>query len=79
MAVMRDLKAIGAVNSLPSRPRGLPGRARWRRVTEAYERFRRDGVLPATWEVVYGHAWKTPPKRNADGHPVIAFSPRKRA
>jgi malonyl-CoA O-methyltransferase len=76
MAVMRDLKAIGAVNSLPSRARGLPGRARWRSVIASYERFRRDGVLPATWEVVYGHAWKAPPKRTADGRQVIAFSPR---
>jgi malonyl-CoA O-methyltransferase len=26
-------------------------------VTQAYEAFRRDGVLPASYEVVYGHAW----------------------
>ena len=76
MAVARDLKAIGAVNSLPSRARGLPGRNRWRRMTAAYERFRRDGLLPATWEIVYGHAWKVPPKRLADGRQVVSFAPR---
>jgi malonyl-CoA O-methyltransferase len=76
MAVVRDLKAIGAVNSLPSRARGLPGRGRWRRMTEAYERFRRDGVLPATWEIVYGHAWKVPPRRLADGRQVVSFATR---
>jgi malonyl-CoA O-methyltransferase len=76
LAVARDLKAIGAVNSLPARTRGLPGRARWRRMTEAYEHFRRDGVLPATWEVIYGHAWKAPSKRLADGRQVVAFAPR---
>jgi len=76
LAVARDLKAIGAVNSLPARARGLPGRNRWRRMTEAYERFRRGGVLPATWEVVYGHAWKVPPKRLADGRQVIGFAPK---
>ena len=76
MAVVRDLKAIGAVNSLPSRTRGLPGRSRWKRMTDAYERFRRDGVLPATWEIVYGHAWKVPPKRLADGRQVVGFAPR---
>jgi malonyl-CoA O-methyltransferase len=76
LAVARDLKAIGAVNSLPSRPRGLPGRDRWRRMTDAYERFRRDGVLPATWEIVYGHAWKVPPKRLPDGRQVVSFAPR---
>jgi malonyl-CoA O-methyltransferase len=75
-AVLRDLKSVGAVNSLPSRSRGLPGRARWRRMTEAYERFRRGGVLPATWEIVYGHAWKVPPRRLADGRHVVGFAPR---
>jgi malonyl-CoA O-methyltransferase len=78
LAIARDLKAIGAVNSLPSRSRGLPGRVRWRRMTQAYERFRRGDLLPATWEVVYGHAWKVPPKRLADGRQVIGFEPRVR-
>ena len=26
-------------------------------LAEAYEHFREDGVLPASYEVVYGHAW----------------------
>jgi malonyl-CoA O-methyltransferase len=77
LAVARDLKAIGAVNSLPSRSRGLPGRARWQRMAEAYERFRRNDVLPATWEVIYGHAWKVPSKALADGRQVVTFSPRE--
>lgn len=77
VAIARDLKAIGAVNTLPSRAKGLPGRARWGRMTEAYERLRRNGSLPATYEVVYGHAWKVPPRTTADGHPVIAFAPRR--
>jgi malonyl-CoA O-methyltransferase len=76
LAVARDLKAIGAVNALPSRSRSLHGRHRWQRMTEAYERFRRDGVLPATWEVVYGHAWKVPPKTLADGRQVVSFVPK---
>ncbi|HEX4943235.1 MAG TPA: malonyl-ACP O-methyltransferase BioC [Usitatibacteraceae bacterium] len=76
LAIARDLKAIGAVNSLPSRSRGLPGRNRWRRMTQAYEQFRRNGVLPATWEVIYGHAWKVPPKRLADGRQVVSFAPK---
>lgn len=75
-AALRDLKAIGAVNSLPSRARGLPGRSRWRRMTQAYERFRRDGLLPATWEIVYGHAWKVPPRRLPDGRQVVSFAPK---
>lgn len=75
-AVARDLKAIGAVNSLAARSRGLPGRARWQRMVAAYERFRRDGRLPATFEVVYGHAWKVAPRHLPDGRQVVSFAPR---
>jgi malonyl-CoA O-methyltransferase len=72
-AVARDLKAIGARNALAGRPRGLSGRGRWRRVAEHYERLRRNGALPATFEVIYGHAWKVPPRKLADGRQVIDF------
>ena len=52
------------------------GRARWQRMAGAYERFRRDGRLPATFEVVYGHAWKVAPKHLPDGRQVVSFAPR---
>ncbi|MGB4856815.1 MAG: malonyl-[acyl-carrier protein] O-methyltransferase BioC, partial [Candidatus Dechloromonas phosphoritropha] len=39
----------------------------------AYERLRRAGKLPATFEVVYGHAWKVAPKQAADGRAIIRF------
>lgn len=55
--LMRDLKAIGAHNAAADRPRGLTGRARLRAMQAAYESRRRDGVLPATYEVVFGQAW----------------------
>ncbi len=57
MAIMRDLKSIGARNTTAGRPRTLLGRARLQRVLAAYESFRKDGQLPATYEVVYGAAW----------------------
>lgn len=57
MALMRDLKSIGAHNATAGRPRALTGKSRLMRLKEAYERFRRDGRLPATYEVVYGTAW----------------------
>jgi malonyl-CoA O-methyltransferase len=72
-AIARDLKAVGGHNALAVRPRGLMSRQRWRRVSERYEAQRRDGALPATYEVVYGHAWKVAPKRTADGRQVIGF------
>jgi len=55
--LMRDLKAIGASNAASGRRRGLTGRGRLRAVETAYERFRHEGRLPATYEVVYGHGW----------------------
>jgi malonyl-CoA O-methyltransferase len=78
-ALARDLKAGGGHNVLPGRPRALGGRAGWRRMAERYEAFRRAGALPATFEVVYGHAWKVAPKRIADGRQVIGFerAPRR--
>jgi malonyl-CoA O-methyltransferase len=72
-AIARDLKAVGERNALPGRTRGLVGRSRWKRMAERYESFRRNGALPATYEVVYGHAWKAVPKRIADGRQVIDF------
>ncbi len=56
--LMQDLKTLGAHNATVGRPRGLTGKGRFARMKEAYERFRREGVLPATYEVIYGHAWK---------------------
>jgi malonyl-CoA O-methyltransferase len=57
--LMRDLKQLGAHNALAGRSRGLTGRRRLAALTEAYEQQRRDGRLPATYEVVHGHAWVT--------------------
>ncbi|KAA6187779.1 malonyl-ACP O-methyltransferase BioC [Thiohalocapsa marina] len=55
--LMRDLKQLGARNALSDRARGMTGRRRLAAVQQAYERHRHQGRLPATWEVVYGHAW----------------------
>jgi malonyl-CoA O-methyltransferase len=57
LALMRDLKAIGAHNVTAGRPRALAGRARLARMQHAYEPFRREGRLPATYEVIYGASW----------------------
>ena len=68
--LVRDLKTLGAHNVTAGRPRGLTGRGRWRRMRERYEAFRAEGLLPATYEVVYGHAWVgEPPAPGATGSP----------
>ena len=55
-ALMHELRAIGATNADSKRARALTGKKHLQQVIAAYETFRRDGVLPATYEVVYAHA-----------------------
>jgi malonyl-CoA O-methyltransferase len=55
--LMRDLKTLGAHNSTSGRHRGMTGKTRLQAMIDAYEAFRSDGLLPASYEVVYGHAW----------------------
>lgn len=57
--LMRELKQIGAHNVTAGRPRGLTGKSHIQRLVQAYEGFRREGVLPASYEIVNGHAWST--------------------
>ncbi|OOZ42378.1 malonyl-[acyl-carrier protein] O-methyltransferase BioC [Solemya pervernicosa gill symbiont] len=56
--LMSDLKTLGAHNVTSGRSRGMTGKERLKMMCEAYEQFRdSSGKLPATYEVVYGHAW----------------------
>jgi malonyl-CoA O-methyltransferase len=72
--VLHDLKAIGANNATAGRGQGLMGKNAWKVLVENYEGLRRDGKLPATYEVIYGHAWKPVPKQTADGRAIIKTS-----
>jgi len=65
--LMRDLKLLGAHNASPERRRGLTGKGRLEAMRRAYERFRVDDRLPATYEVVYGHAWAPQARSVAKG------------
>lgn len=76
LAVMRELKALGARNSARGRHSGLTGRTALRRVLDAYERFRDGDRYPATYEVIYGVARgpeEGQPMRSGDGE-VATFS-----
>ena len=77
-AMLHDLKAIGATNAARARPRALMGRARWERALASLDAARRDGRIPATFEVIYGHAWKVVPKRTPEGDAIVAFRQRSR-
>src|SRR5262245_25432746 len=57
LELMRDLKAIGAHNVTAGRSRGLMGRSRLARFQAAYETYRHDNRVPATYEVIYGATW----------------------
>lgn len=74
--LMRELKAIGAHNVALGRNRGLTGRGAHEELERRYEVYRRDGRLPATFEVIYGHAWKPQPRLGPGGRPVIDIKPR---
>ncbi len=70
-SVMQDLRNIGAHNATAGRARGMMGKATWQAVLENYEHHRCNGKLPATFEVVYGHAWKPKPQVTSDGAQII--------
>ncbi|HID81434.1 MAG TPA: malonyl-[acyl-carrier protein] O-methyltransferase BioC [Chromatiales bacterium] len=59
--LLLDLKGVGAAYAAADRSRGLLGKQRYAAMEAAYERFRnQESRLPASYEVVYGHAWAPP-------------------
>jgi malonyl-CoA O-methyltransferase len=73
-SLMHDLKGIGAHNAAAARRRGLLGKSAWAKLEAAYESHRLEGRLPATFEVIYGHAWAGDKTRREDGRQVIQFA-----
>jgi malonyl-CoA O-methyltransferase len=62
-----DLKAIGAHNASAGRSKGLTSRRKLAAMSSAYESFRLEGRLPATYEVVFAHAWVPAESRRRSG------------
>ncbi len=73
--LLAEIRDTGQSSALAERSRGLLGTRRWRAVLSAYETFRRDGRIPVTVEIVYGHAWKGAPKKAGDGSAIVQFHP----
>ncbi|WP_319380451.1 malonyl-ACP O-methyltransferase BioC [Thiomicrorhabdus sp.] len=72
IGVLKDLKAIGATQANQDRAKGLMGKQRFTKMLQAYEQFRREDKVPATYEVIHGHAWAAQeiikgPDRNRSG------------
>lgn len=78
ISLMRDLKGLGAHNASVERRRGMMGKSSWQKLEKAYEAFRIDGRLPASFEVIYGHAWAGDKTRLEDGRQVIQFNIQQR-
>ncbi len=55
--LMRELKMLGAHNVNLGRRKTLTGKKRFQRMLLHYEQYRLEGKLPATYEIIYGHAW----------------------
>ena len=67
--LLRDQRQLGVRDGLL----GAMGFRAGRQVFRTWEEQRRDGRLQATFEVIYGHAWKAEPKVAADGRSIIKF------
>lgn len=57
-SLLRSIKDIGAHNVGEGGRPGMMGRAAWRKVEAAYEKFRTPGGLPASYDVLLGYANK---------------------
>jgi malonyl-CoA O-methyltransferase len=56
--LMADLRGIGANATAEGGRAGLTAPSVLKKLRQAYEVYRVDKLLPASYEVVYGHAWK---------------------
>jgi malonyl-CoA O-methyltransferase len=70
-AFLADQRHLGVRDALL----GHQGWHGWRRLFDAWPRDA-DQRLPATFEIVYGHAWKPEPRQIADGRAVVKFHSR---
>lgn len=53
-----DLKKIGATAGEIDHNRGLVGKNFISKYLKSYEKFKENNLYPATYEVIYGYAWK---------------------
>ncbi|MDX9943881.1 MAG: malonyl-[acyl-carrier protein] O-methyltransferase BioC, partial [Azonexus sp.] len=77
-ALLHDLRAAGGSCAMKAGRHGLTGRSRWEAVRASYRKLQQEGRLPATFEVIYGHAWKVAPKQTADGRAIIRFERQRK-
>jgi len=68
-----DLRASGDQRLALTRRKTLTGKQRWQDFVDAYQQQAdSEGRLPASYEIIYGHAWQAQPKqkKSADGSEI---------
>lgn len=77
---LKELRACGMYNILRDRKKTVTEKKLFEKFMAAYETFRQpDGLLPNTYEIAYGHAWKVEKQeRNSNNEVVIPISTVRR-
>jgi malonyl-CoA O-methyltransferase len=76
--LLAEVRALGG-NPLQTRRRGLLGRGGRDRLIERLLAQRGpDGRIALTFEVVFGHAFRPPPKTTGSGEAIIRFEQKRR-
>lgn len=70
-----DLHQLGEMSILAERRRGLLGKDCWNKMLQSYEKFRKNNQLPASYEVIYGHAWIADSAQNKNKDPRVTYIP----
>lgn len=68
--LLQDQRRLGVRDGLF----GAMGFREARKVFRLWEAQRQEGRLPASFEVIYGHAWKPEPRTVPDGRAIVRFN-----
>jgi malonyl-CoA O-methyltransferase len=68
--LLRDQRRLGVRDALFGARRWRE----WRRIFGAWPAI--DGRLPASFEIIYGHAWKAAPRTAPDGRAIVRLQRR---
>ncbi|VAW80642.1 Malonyl-[acyl-carrier protein] O-methyltransferase [hydrothermal vent metagenome] len=74
-----ELKHIGANNVTVGQNKKLTTKRQLQVLEQAYEKHRKHSVYPASYEIIYGHAWKPDPKNQTWKKPAsinVDITPR---
>ncbi|MEY4592558.1 MAG: malonyl-ACP O-methyltransferase BioC [Pseudomonadota bacterium] len=78
-SLLDDLRKAGAGCAHTQRSKGLTGQLAWQHVESQWKTLANNTEnpkVPIRFEIIYGHAWKTTPKKIADGREIIQIHPK---